>query len=104
MRKLWQTTKVKTKETEYQIDKIAYAKGRGTLDAHMCAQRVGRTALSDWTECISQNQFNMSPENITCAFKNKASFIKLEIKYECSYYLETRKKNWGFVSNPITWI
>ena len=35
----------------------------------------------------------MLPENITCAFKNKASFIKLEIKSECSYYLEVRKKN-----------
>ena len=34
----------------------------------------------------------MFSENITCAFKNKASFKKLEIKSEFSYYLETRKK------------
>ena len=35
----------------------------------------------------------MLPENITCAFKNKASFIKLEIKSEYSYYLDARTKN-----------
>ena len=33
----------------------------------------------------------MLQENITSAFKNKVSFIKLEIKSEC-YYLEARKK------------
>ena len=45
----------------------------------------------------------MLPENITCAFKNKVSFLKLEIKYECSYYLETRKKSRDFISNLIVW-
>ena len=34
----------------------------------------------------------MFPENITCIFKNEPSFIKLEIKYECSYYLEVKKE------------
>ena len=29
-----------------------------------------RTALSDWTECIKENQFNILPWNITCVFKN----------------------------------
>ena len=29
---------------------------------------------------LRENNFNMLPENITCAFKNKASFMKLEIK------------------------
>ena len=42
----------------------------------------------------------MLPENVTCAFKNKAkaSFIKLEIKSEGSLYLEARKKNRDFIS------
>ena len=31
------------------------------------------------------------------------SFIKLEIKFECSYYLEARRKNQDFISNLITW-
>ena len=44
----------------------------------------------------------MPSENITCAFENKASFIKSEIKSECSYYLEARKKNRDFISNLIT--
>ena len=35
-------------------------------------------------------------ENITCAFKNEASFVVSEIKSECSYYLEAKKKNQGF--------
>ena len=43
-------------------------------------------------ECIRENYLDMLPENITCAFKNKASFIKLEIKSECFYYLEARWK------------
>ena len=34
----------------------------------------------------------MLPENIFCAFNNKASFIKLEKRSECFYYLEARKK------------
>ena len=37
------------------------------------------------------------------AFKNKASFIILEIKSECCYYLEARKKNRDSISNLITW-
>ena len=41
--------------------------------------------------------------NITCTFKNKASFIKLETKSECSYYLEVRKKKRDFVTDLITW-
>ena len=43
----------------------------------------------------------MLPENITCAFKNKMSLIKLEIKVECLYYLEARQKNHlsNFISN-----
>ena len=45
----------------------------------------------------------MLSENITCAYKDKASFKKLEIKSECSYYLEARKKNRDFVRNRITW-
>ena len=44
----------------------------------------------------------MLSENITCAYKDKASFKKLEIKSECSYYLEARKKNRDFVRNRIT--
>ena len=43
----------------------------------------------------------MLPENITCAFKNKASFQKLEIKFGFSYYPGARKKNWDFISNLI---
>ena len=43
----------------------------------------------------------MLPENITCDFKNKAPFIKLEIKSECSYYLEDRKKNRDFISTSL---
>ena len=43
----------------------------------------------------------MLPENITCAFKNKASFRKLDTKSECSYYLEARKRNQDFISNHI---
>ena len=35
----------------------------------------------------------MLPDNITRAFKNKVSFIKLEIKSKYSYYLEAREKN-----------
>ena len=45
----------------------------------------------------------MLPENIVCAFKNKASFIKLEIKSECFFYLEARNINGDFISNFITW-
>ena len=45
----------------------------------------------------------MLPENITCAFKNKAPFIKLEIKSEYSYYLDARTKNWDFISSLIWW-
>ena len=45
----------------------------------------------------------MLSENITCAFKNKVTFIKLEIKSECLYYLEARKKNQDFISNLVTW-
>ena len=35
----------------------------------------------------------MLPDNITCTFKNKVPFIKLEIKSKYSYYLDARKKN-----------
>ena len=45
----------------------------------------------------------MLPESITCIFKNKTSFIKLQIKSGCSYYLKAREKNWYFISNFITW-
>ena len=45
----------------------------------------------------------MLPKNITCAFKNITSFIKLERKYECSYYLDARKKNGDIISNLIRW-
>ena len=43
----------------------------------------------------------MLPENITCAFKNKASFQKLEKKFGFSYYPGARKKKWDFISNLI---
>ena len=42
-------------------------------------------------------------KHITCAFKNEAPFIKLEITSECSYYLQARKKNQDFISNLIAW-
>ena len=32
-------------------------------------------------------------DNIICTFKNKTSFVKLEVMVECSYYLEAIKKN-----------
>ena len=44
----------------------------------------------------------MLSANITCAFKNKVSFIKLDIKSEWSYYLEAKKKKRDFMSNLIT--
>ena len=31
---------------------------------------AGRTALSDWTECIRENWLNILPRNITCVFRN----------------------------------
>ena len=51
---------------------------------------------------LRENNFNMLPENITCAFKNKASFMKLEIKSECSYYFEVRTRNRDVVNSLIT--
>ena len=48
--------------------------------------------MSDWTACIRENKFSMFSENITCAFKNKGFFIKLEIKFEWLYYLEATKR------------
>ena len=45
----------------------------------------------------------MLPYNITCAFKSKLSFIKLEIKSKCYYYVEAWKKNRDFISNLFTW-
>ena len=52
---------------------------------------------------VRENNYNMLPENITCAFKNKASFIKLEIKSECSYYFGSRTKNRHFINSLVTW-
>ena len=43
----------------------------------------------------------MLPENITCAFKDKAFFIKLEIKFGYFYYLEAKTENRDFISNLI---
>ena len=53
------------------------------------------------TSC-TENELNLSREGFIYDFKNKATFIKLEIESECSYYLEARKKNRDFLSNLIT--
>ena len=45
----------------------------------------------------------MLPKNIACAFQNKVSSIKLEVKHECSYYLiKVREENQEFTSNLTT--
>ena len=54
------------------------------------------------TKGIREKIFNTFPENITYVFENKASFIKLEIKSKCSYYLEARKNKQNLISNLIT--
>ena len=71
------------------------------LFALLSSRRASRSALSDWTECIRENEFNMLPANITYASKKKASLIKLIS--ECSYDLEATKEKRDFISNPITW-
>ena len=68
----------------------------------MQVSKTGGLVESHGTECIRENDFNTLPENITCAFKNNTSFIKLEKKPGCSYYLEARKKNPDFISNLNT--
>ena len=45
----------------------------------------------------------MLPDNITCAFKSKVSFIKLEIKSKYYYYVKAKKKNRDFINNLFTW-
>ena len=62
------------------------------IPTYLQVSKTSRTALSDWTARIRENKFSMFSENITCAFKNKGFFIKLEIKFEWLYYLEATKR------------